>query len=177
MCWQRWWQAEKLCLSSVYKTLEMIPLSALKSLYLTTDNGYTLELKKQLMTVSREVPASCIFFRIMPGNTIGCQWINPFAFLKKLTTDQSHRPSKTLFCWHETGRVGNNPFPVCWTFALSNIGHLRDCLKFKGELKNIWKQLAYLLRLASLQNNWSGFYVVEGWDSLYPYPNLAERKH
>ena len=31
---------------TVYKVLEMIPLSALKSLYLTTDNGHTLELKK-----------------------------------------------------------------------------------------------------------------------------------
>src|SRR5664280_3433967 len=40
---------------SVYKTLEMIPLSALKSLYLTTDNGHTLELKKETFNTSREV--------------------------------------------------------------------------------------------------------------------------
>ncbi|HOW41851.1 MAG TPA: hypothetical protein PL123_15000, partial [Bacteroidales bacterium] len=31
---------------SVYKVLEMVPLSALKSLYLTTDHGLVLELMK-----------------------------------------------------------------------------------------------------------------------------------
>src|SRR5664280_2302759 len=31
---------------SVYKVLEMIPLSAIKNLYRTTENGYTREVKK-----------------------------------------------------------------------------------------------------------------------------------
>ena len=39
---------------SVYRALEMVPLSALKSLYLTTDHGSVLELKQAVYDKNRE---------------------------------------------------------------------------------------------------------------------------
>ena len=71
---------------SVYKTLELIPLSALKSLYLTTDNGYTLELKKETYNTTREVLGKLhLFQELCPVTPLVASELTPSAFLKKLT--------------------------------------------------------------------------------------------
>src|ERR1035437_304248 len=71
---------------SVYKTLEMTPLSALKSLYLTTDNGHTLELKKTIYDSSREILGKLhLFQELCPVTPLVASELTPSAFLKRLT--------------------------------------------------------------------------------------------
>lgn len=48
---------------SVYRVLEKVPLAAIKSLYITTDNGHTLELKKSVYDPSKEIKGKLHLFR------------------------------------------------------------------------------------------------------------------
>ena len=64
----------------------MIPLSALKNLYLTTDNGHTLELKKVTYDTSREVLSKLhLFQELCPVTPLVASELAPSLFLKKLT--------------------------------------------------------------------------------------------
>src|SRR4030042_4945760 len=71
---------------SVYRVLETIPTSALKSLYLTTDHGCVLELKKVPYDKSKEPKnALHLYQELCPVTPLVASELPPSAFLKKLT--------------------------------------------------------------------------------------------
>jgi hypothetical protein len=165
---------------SVYKTLEMIPLSALKSLYLTTDNGHTLELKRTTYDNSKEAVGKLhLFQELCPVTPLVASELTPSLFLKKLTDGSTPIVlPKLFFVDLKLGELATNPLTGSVDqLPYSNIGHLRDCLEIlKGEYKKHMKTVMRVYSGSLLYRTIeSGFYVGSKDECLYyPYPSLSE---
>ena len=165
---------------SVYKTLEMIPLSALKNLYLTTDTGHTLELKKSTYDTSREVLGKLhLFQELCPVTPLVASELTPSSFLKRLTDGSTPIVlPKLFFVDLKLGELATNPLTgSVEQLPYSNIGHLRDCLEIlKGEYEKHMKTVQRLYSGSLLYRTIeSGFYVGSKDEILfYPYPSLSE---
>jgi hypothetical protein len=165
---------------SVYKVLELIPLSALKSLYLTTDNGYTLELKRSQYDLSKEVIGKLhLFQELCPVTPMVASELTPSAFLKKLTDGSIPIVlPKLFFVDLKLGELATNPLSgSAEHLPYSNVGHLRDCLEIlKGEyekhMKTVQRVYSGSLLYRTIE---TGFYVGAKDEILfYPYPSMAE---
>jgi len=165
---------------SVYRVLEMLPLSALKSLYLTTDHGCVLELKRVVYDKSREsVNALHLYQELCPVTPLVVSDMAPGAFLKKLT-DGSTPISlpKLLFVELKLGELASNPLGgSAEHLPYPNIGHMRDCLEIlKGEyekhMKTVQRIFSGTLLYRTIE---TGFYVGSKDDLVfYPYPSMKE---
>jgi hypothetical protein len=158
----------------------MIPLSALKSLFLTTDNGYTLELKKTAYDTSREVLGKLhLFQELCPVTPLVASELTPSAFMKKLTDGSTPIVlPKLFFVDLKLGELATNPIGGSVEhLPYSNVGHLRDCLEIlKGEyekhMKTVQRVYSGSLLYRTIE---SGFYVGSKNEVLfYPYPSLSE---
>lgn len=165
---------------SVYKVLELIPLSALKSLYLTTDNGYTLELKRSQYDLSKEIIGKLhLFQELCPVTPMVASELTPSAFLKKLTDGSIPIVlPKLFFVDLKLGELATNPQSgSAEHLPYSNVGHLRDCLEIlKGEyekhMKTVQRVYSGSLLYRTIE---TGFYVGAKDEILfYPYPSMAE---
>jgi hypothetical protein len=165
---------------SVYRTLEMIPLSALKSLYLTTDHGCVLELKRAAYDMSNEQKnALHLYQELAPVTPMVASGLPPSAFIKKLT-DGSTPISlpKLFFVDLKLGELATNPLGgSAEHLPYPNIGHLRDCLEIlKGEyekhMKTVQRIFSGTLLYRTIE---TGFYVGAKDEIVYyPYPSMKE---
>lgn len=165
---------------SVYRVLETIPLTALKSLYLTTDNGYTLELKQSPYDLSKEIIGKLrLFQELLPVSPLVASELTPSAFLKRLTDGSIPIVlPKLFFVDLKLGELANNPLGgSVENLPYSNVGHLRDCLEIlRGEyekhMKTVQRFYSGSLLYRTIE---SGFYVGSKEEIIYfPYPTLAE---
>jgi hypothetical protein len=165
---------------SVYKVLEMIPLSALKSLYLTTDNGYTLELKKTPYDQAKEIKNKLhLFQELCPVTPLVASELTPSAFLKRLTDGSTPIVlPKLFFVDLKLGELATNPLTgSIENLPYTNVGHLRDCLEIlKGEyekhMKTVQRMYSGSLLYRTIE---SGFYVGSKDEIVYyPYPGMTE---
>jgi hypothetical protein len=165
---------------SVYRVLETIPLSALKSLYLATDNGYTLELKKSPYDPSKELKGDLhLFQELLPVTPLVASELAPSAFLKRLTDGSIPIVLPKLFIVDlKLGKLASNPLTgSIENLPYSNLGHLRDCLEIlKGEYEKHMKTVQRIYSGSLLYRTIeSGFYVGSKDEIIYyPYPNLEE---
>jgi len=165
---------------SVYRTLEMIPISAIKSLYLTTDHGCVLELKRAAYDKSSEQKnALHLYQELAPVTPLVASGLPPSAFIKKLT-DGSTPISlpKLFFVELKLGELATNPLGgSAEHLPYPNIGHLRDCLEIlKGEyekhMKTVQRIFSGTLLYRTIE---SGFYVgAKDEIAWYPYPSMKE---
>ena len=165
---------------SVYRVLETIPLAALKSLYLTTDNGHTLELKQTPYDLSKEIKGKLrLFQELLPVTPLVASELTPSAFLKRLTDGSTPIVlPKLFFVDLKLGELADNPLAgSIENLPYSNIGHLRDCLEIlRGEyekhMKTVQRFYSGSLLYRTIE---SGFYVGSKDDIIhYPYPALTE---
>jgi hypothetical protein len=165
---------------SVYRVLETIPSSALKSLYLTTDHGTALELKKTTWDKSKETQNSLhLYQELCPVTPLVASGLSPSVFLKTLT--DGSRPivlPKLFFVELKLGELATNPlYGSAEQLPYSNIGHLRDCLEIlRGEyekhMKTVQRIYSGILLYRTIE---SGFYVGSKDEILYyPYPSMKE---
>jgi len=163
---------------SVYRTLEMIPTSALKSLYLTTDHGCVLELKKVPYDISSEPQnALHLYQELCPVTPLVASGLSPSAFLKKLTDGSTPIVlPKLFFVELKLGELATNPLSgSAEHLPYSNIGHLRDCLEIlKGEyekhMKTVQRIFSGTLLYRTIE---TGFYVGSKDEiAFYPYPDM-----
>jgi hypothetical protein len=165
---------------SVYRVLETVPLNALKSLYLTTDNGHTLELKKSAYDLSKEIKGKLhLFQELLPVSPLVASELTPSAFLKRLTDGSIPIVlPKLFFVDLKLGDLATNPLGGSVEYLpYSNIGHLRDCLEIlKGEYEKHMKTVQRIYSGSLLYRTIeSGFYVGLKDEVIhYPYPTLAE---
>jgi hypothetical protein len=165
---------------SVYKVLEMIPLTALKSLYLTTDHGIVLELKKALYSTKKEIPNSLhLYQELCPVTPLVASSLAPSAFLKRLTDGSIPiMLPKLMFVELKLGDLAMNAISgSAENLPYPNIGHLRDCLEIlKGEYHKQMKTVHRIFTGELLYRTIdSGFYVGSGNDLMYyPYPKMTE---
>jgi len=165
---------------SVYKVLEMIPLAALKSLYLSTDNGNTLELKKSDYNISKENKSNLYLFQeLCPVTPLVASQLAPSAFLKKLTDGSIPIVvPKLFFVDLKLGKLATDPLKgSIENLPYTNVGHLRDCLEIlKGEyekhMKTVQRVFSGSLLYRTIE---SGFYIGSKDEIIfYPYPDMAE---
>jgi hypothetical protein len=165
---------------SVYKVLEIIPMNALKSLYLTTDHGSVLELKRALFTRTPETGnALHLYQELCPVNPMVASSLAPAAFLKKLTDGSTPIVlPKLFFVELKLGELAADPLSgSAENLPYTNIGHLRDCLEIiRGEyhkqMKTVNRVFSGELLYRTIE---SGFYVGAKDDIVYyPYPSMAE---
>lgn len=165
---------------SVYKVLEIIPLAALKSLYLTTDHGCVLELKKSVYDKTKEPLNDLhLYQELCPVNPMVASSLAPSVFLKKLTDGSIPIVlPKLFFVELKLGELATNPLSgSAEHLPYPNIGHLRDCLEIiRGEyekhMKTVHRIFAGELLYRTID---TGFYVGSKDDILYyPYPRMAE---
>jgi hypothetical protein len=165
---------------SVYRVLETIPVSALKSLYLTTDHGTALELKKTTYDISKETQNTLhLYQELCPVTPLVASGLSPSVFLKTLT--DGSRPivlPKLFFVELKLGDLATNPlYGSAEQLPYSNIGHLRDCLEIlRGEyekhMKTVQRIYSGILLYRTIE---SGFYVGSKDEILYyPYPSMKE---
>jgi len=165
---------------SVYKVLELIPLEAMKSLYLTTDHGCVLELKQAPYDKSTEPKnALHLFQELCPVNPLVASSLAPSVFLKKLTDGSTPIVlPKLFFVELKLGELATNPLGgSAEDLPYPNIGHLRDCLEIiRGEYEKHMKTVHRIFSGELLYRTIdTGFYV--GYkDKLlyYPYPRMSD---
>lgn len=167
---------------SVYKVLEIIPLTALKSLYLTTDHGIVLELKKAAYDKTKESANSLhLYQELCPVSPLVASSLAPSVFLKKLTDGSIPIVlPKLFFVELKLGELATNPLGGSTEhLPYPNIGHLRDCLEIiKGEyekhMKTVHRTFSGEILYRTID---TGFYVGANDDvAFYPYPSMAELK-
>jgi hypothetical protein len=165
---------------SVYKVLEMVPLTALKNLYLTTDHGCVLELKKSDYDKTKEsANALHLYQELCPVTPLVASSLAPSSFLKRLTDGSIPIVlPKLFFVELKLGELADNPLSgSAEHLPYPNIGHLRDCLEIiKGEYE---KQMKTVHRIFSGELLYrtiaTGFYVGAKEEIIYyRYPGNAE---
>ncbi len=165
---------------SVYKVLEMIPLTALKSLYLTTDTGFTLELKRAPYDSSKEILGKLhLFQELCPVSPLVASELSPSAFLKRLTDGSIPIVlPKLFFVELKLGELATNPLAgSIENLPYSNVGHLRDCLEIlRGEYEKHMKTVQRIYSGSLLYRTIeSGFYIGSKDEIIfYPYPDMVE---
>lgn len=165
---------------SVYRVLETIPVVALKNLYLSTDHGCVLELKKTPYDVSKEAPEALhLYQELCPVSPMVASSLPPSIFAKRLTdgTIPIVLP-KLFFVDLKLGDLANNPLTgSAEDLPYSNIGHLRDCLEIiRGEYEKHMKTVNRIFSGELLYRTIeSGFYVGSKTEfAFFPYPKMSE---
>jgi hypothetical protein len=165
---------------SVYRVLEKIPTSALKSLYLTTDHGTVLELKKASYDRSKESRnALHLYQELCPVTPLVASELAPSAFLKRLTDGSIPIVlPKLFFVELKLGELATNPLGgSAEHLPYTNIGHLRDCLEIlRGEyekhMKTVQRIFSGTLLYRTIE---TGFYAGAKDEIVYyPYPAMKE---
>jgi hypothetical protein len=165
---------------SVYRALETIPLSSLKSLYLTTDHGLILELKRGNYDKSFETTDSLhLYQELCPVTPLVASGLPPSVFLRKLTDGSAPITlPKLFFVELKLGELAMNPLSgSAEHLPYANIGHLRDCLEIlKGEYDKHMKTVQRIFSGQLLYRTIStGFYAGSRDDIVfYPYPTISE---
>jgi hypothetical protein len=165
---------------SVYRVLEQLPMGSLKNLYLVTNDGRILELKKGNYDPKTEKD-SCLhlYQELCPVNPVIASTLAPSVFAKEMTSEdqQVHIP-KLMFvellldqmaCDPVHGSAHNLPY--------SNIGHLRDCLLIlrnepEKNRKTVQRTFNGTLLYRTCTN---GFFVASKEEIVYyPYPDMQQ---
>ena len=165
---------------SVYKVLEIIPLTALKSLYLTTDHGCVLELKRAVYDKSKEPNNTLhLYQELCPVTPLVASGLAPSVFINRLTDGSTPIVlPKLFFVELKLGELAANPLKgSAEHLPYPNIPHLRDCLEIlKGEYEKHMKTVHRIYSGELLYRTIdTGFYVGSKDDiSFYPYPKPGE---
>lgn len=165
---------------SIYRVLENIPLSSLLDLYLTTDTGKVLGLKKGTYDISRTIDKNMFLYQeLCPVNPQVASNLPPHEFLKILT-DGSLQISlpKLFFVDLKLGELATNPLSgSAEHLPYGGISHLRDCLEIikteeMKQMKTVQRIYSGALLYRTIE---TGFYVgSENQLIFYPYPSMAE---
>lgn len=165
---------------SVYKVLETIPLSSLLSLYLATEHGCVLELKKSDYDSAMESGNDLhLYQELCPVNPMVASSLAPSVFVRKLTDGSIPIVlPKLFFVELKLEELATNPLSgSSENLPYSNIGHLRDCLEIiRGEyekhMKTVNRTFSGELLYRTIE---SGFYVGSKNEIIYyPYPRMRE---
>jgi hypothetical protein len=165
---------------SVYRVLEKLPLSAFKDLYLTTENGCTLQLKKSSYDPAREIKGKLhLYQELCPVTPLVASVLPPSAFLKRLTDGSTPIVlPKLFFVDLKLGELATNPLRGSGEhLPYSNIGHLRDCLEIlkDEEGKDMKTVLRFFYGSLLFRTIEDGFFIgSEDEMNYYPYPEFLE---
>ncbi len=165
---------------SVYRVLEMIPLKALKSLYVTTESGIVLELKKTEYDNTMVVPGALhLYQELCPVSPLVASNFSPYEFLNTITGGSLHiGVPKLFFADLKLGELAIDPISgSAEHLPYHQVGHLRDCLEIlktedKKHMKTVQRTYSGTILYRTIN---TGFYVGDKDNIVfYRYPSMAE---
>lgn len=163
---------------SIYRVLERIPLTALKSLYLTTDDGRVLKLDQAEFSYQKNESLH-LYQELCPVTPRIASTLNPIDFVSYVCDTNNSVSVPKLFCAQlELGELANDPIAGnADNLPYSNIYHLRDCLA--GLLQNTSKFTKTVVRFFNGDIKYrtckNGFFIGDKEVCLfYPFPSKEE---
>ena len=165
---------------SVYRALEHLPLKALKSLFLVTEDGRILELSKAVYDPKSERgPQLHLYQELCPVTPVIASTLAPSSFAREMTSEseQVYIP-KLMFVELILDQLAIDPVRgLAQNLPYPDIGHLRDCLIIlKNEegksRKTVQRTFNGRLLYRTCTN---GFFVASKDELIYfPYPTLQQ---
>ena len=187
-----WKYAEEKCVShsngdpkhsvylSVYRTLENIPLTAIGSVYLTTRDGRSLELKQSKAAHDHPVLDYFVYQELCPIKPLIVSRLNPAEFTAYMTDKKNHvhiprlmfadLRSPNLDDPEKTGNTGG--------FLLNKKAHFLSCIaSISGEKANKTFDRSHVESF-SFQTIGAGIFIGDGKELLsYPMPGIEKIKN
>jgi len=163
---------------SVYRTLEHVPLSAIRSLYLTTRDGRTLELSRSEMTEHPPKRPYWVYQELCPIRPLAVTILDPIDFSAYMCDPQKKTFVPKIvftdlkifdFTSKKTGSIG----PA----YDKNLEHLQDCIRAVTELESKPNKIVDRSNIDrfSYQVIQYGIYIGEGAKVLkFPMKTLEE---
>ena len=162
---------------SIYRVMEQIPLEALKSLFLVTDDGRVLELKQG----KYKAPAAGmihLYQQFNPITTRVASTLNPPEFIKFLTdTDKLVSTPKLFIVELKLGKLSKDSYAPIHDLPYPNPDQLRDSLtRLKSSkerlTKTVIRQYKGELSYRTIED---GFFIGEKDRFIYyPFPSIEE---
>ncbi len=164
---------------SIYRVIENLPLNALKSLYLTTDDGKVLELKQAPFITDEDDLGLHLYQELLPVTPRVASSLNPKEFLYYMTGQVDHiRIPKLFFVELNLNSLSDDPINASVEdLPYPNIEHLRDCLiGLKNEPQKIKKTVIRFYQGDILYRTCkNGFFIGDEKSLLfYPFPEQKE---
>lgn len=167
----------------IYRVLENIPFSAIKRLYLTTDDGRVLGIDPEPFSPDN-IAQHHLYQELCPVTPRVVSRYNPIEFCRSITDRaKSVSVDKIVFAELTLNRLGRDPDSNdVGDLPYANIGHLRDCLreletKEGKNNKQVSRAMPGEVLFRTVKN---GFFVGGGEDIVYfPMPSREdlEREH
>jgi hypothetical protein len=162
---------------SIYRTLEMVPIEALKSLYLVSDDGLVLQIAEGKYSGINSTETH-LYQQFIPGTTRVASKLTPPEFVKFLTnTANPVSAPKVFFAELLLNELAVNPRAPLNNLPYANPDHLRDCLiklsesgerSTKTVMRSIRRELAY-------RTIKDGFFVGEKDNyKFFPFPSIEK---
>ncbi|MBL7113506.1 MAG: hypothetical protein ISS19_16330 [Bacteroidales bacterium] len=167
---------------SIYRVLEKIPMEAIKSLYLVTDDGKVLELESVEYKL-KDPDMVRLYQQFIPISTRVASRLTPPEFIQFLTdTTKPVSAPKIFFVELQLGLLAKDSYAPIHNLPYPNPDHLRDCLaRLKGSKERLTKTV---LRSANGELPYriisDGFFVGERENYLFfqmPSIELLENKY
>ncbi len=163
---------------SIYRVLEKIPLDALKSLYLTTDDGRVLQLNQGPLNIQSK-ESLYLYQELCPVTPRIASSLNPEAFIKFVCDTKNNVSVPKLFVAQlDLGALANDPIAGnADDLPYTNVYHLRDCLS--GLLQNSSKLTKTVVRFFNGDIQYrtckNGFFIGDTKTVLfYPLPSKED---
>lgn len=163
---------------SIYRVLESIPLNALKSLYLTTDDGRVLELQQSDRKVDHPGELH-LYQELSPVNPRIASTLAPKEFLTSLTSgaEKVTIPKLVFVELKLNGLAVDAENAPLKDLPYQNMDHLRDCLMILKNEEGKTKKtiIRFFNRDLFFRTIKNGFFVGDKNEMLfYPFPSVEE---
>lgn len=162
---------------SIYRVMERVPMEALKSLFLVTDDGRVLELEKG----KYKVPAGDeihLYQQFNPITTRVASKLTAPEFIQFLTdTDKLLHAPKLFIVELKLGKLSKDSYAPIHDLPYANPDQLRDCLaRLKSSKERLTKTVIREFRgELSYRTIKNGFFIGEKDQYLfYPFPSIEE---
>lgn len=163
---------------TIYRAMESVPTAALKTLYLTTDDGRTLALAPADYTPEEDRPLH-LYQEICPVNPRVVSKLNPIDFCRRLTSPEGPvSVPRIAFAEMKLEKLAIDPdSQAVDNLPYLNLEHLRDCLRelrhtYAKPTKTVIRQMKHDVLFRTIRG---GFYVGDQDSFLYfPLPSKEE---
>lgn len=163
---------------SIYRVLEHIPLDALKSLYLVTDDGKVLEIERSDI-VPQVHPTLHLYQELAPMQPLVASSLDPRKFCTFITDrNQPVSVEKVAFCDLKLDELADDPVRGLGdNLPYRDIAHMRDCLsavwrKGTKDVKVVSRRIRTQIHYRMIR---SGFYIGNQKSMVhYAFPSLEE---
>lgn len=162
---------------SIYRCFEMIPLNALRNLYLVTDDGKVLEITAHDY-IPKNIGEIHLYQQMVPITTRVASKLSPVDFISHLTDLRQPVSAPKMFMvdLKLNGLISNPDAPLS-DLPYPNPDHLRDCIKKLKETPG--RQTKTVLRFLRddipYRTIKTGFFIGDQKQQLfYPFPSVKE---